>query len=196
MEEREEVAVENLSPMRTELRTGRLLLRPFAAGDVEDALAYRNDVEFARFLPHIPQPFTRRDAEALVALNMSEPWDREPTFAIVLDGKVIGTVNFSIDARTRTAMVGYAIGRAWWGQGIAVLAARTAIEWAIEAFGLTRIWGSTDSRNVRSLRVLEKLGMARETLRVADHVGRDGEPVDEVVYGLSLGGNGASAITV
>ena len=49
----------------TEIKTDRLVLRPFQADDVEDALAYRDDIEFARFLPHIPQPFTRRDAEAL-----------------------------------------------------------------------------------------------------------------------------------
>jgi ribosomal-protein-alanine N-acetyltransferase len=168
-----------------ELRTARLLLRPFAAGDVEDALAYRDDGEFARFLPHIPQPFTRRDAEAFVELNMGEPWERLPTFAVVLDGKVIGTVNLEIDGTT--AMVGFAIGRAWWGRGIAVEAARAAIDWAIEAFGLTRIWGSTDARHLRSQRVLEKLGLSREQLRVALHLGRNGRPVEEVVYGLNLG---------
>jgi hypothetical protein len=44
---------------RVELRTATLLLRRFQADDVDDALAYRDDPEFARFLPHIPQPFTR-----------------------------------------------------------------------------------------------------------------------------------------
>ena len=39
---------------RTELRTERLLLRPFHAEDAADARAYRDDPEFARFLPHIP----------------------------------------------------------------------------------------------------------------------------------------------
>jgi ribosomal-protein-alanine N-acetyltransferase len=168
-------------PSRTEIRTARLLLRPFAPGDVDDALAYRDDEEFARFLPHIAQPFTRRDAEAFVALNISEPWDLSPTFAVVLAERVIGTVSFVVDGSS--AMLGYAIGRSWWGKGFAVEAAQAATKWAIESFGLTRIWASTDSRNARSLRVLEKLGMSRETVRVADHVGRDGAWVDEVVYG-------------
>ena len=39
------------------LRTPRLILRPFLAEDIEDGLGYRDDEEFARFLPHIPQPF-------------------------------------------------------------------------------------------------------------------------------------------
>jgi len=171
---------------RTGLHTERLLLRPFQASDVEDALAYRNDEEFARFLPHIPLPFMRSDAEAFVMQNMSEPWGRSPTFAVVLDGKMIGTVNLEVDAVARTAMLGYAIGRAWWGRGIATESARAAIAWGIVEFGLVRIWASTDVRNARSQRVLEKLGMLREALRVGDHVGRGGELVDEIVYGLDL----------
>jgi RimJ/RimL family protein N-acetyltransferase len=181
----------------TELHTKRLLLRPFQAGDVEDVLAYRNDAEYVRFLPRSPFPFMRSDAEAWVKLNMSEPWERFPTFAVVLDGKLIGTVNFTVDAEKRTAMLGYAIGRAWWGRGIATESARAVMAWGIEEFGLARIWASTDARNVRSQRVLEKLGMQREALRVKDHVGRDGELVDEVVYGLNIPenteqGNGAN----
>jgi ribosomal-protein-alanine N-acetyltransferase len=117
---------------------------------------------------------------------MSEPWDRSPTFAVVLDGSLIGTVNFEVEADTRTAMLGYAIGRAWWGRGIATEAARAAKIWAIETFDLLRIWASTDARNIRSRRVLEKLGMQLEELRVGNHVGRAGEVIDEVVYGLSL----------
>jgi ribosomal-protein-alanine N-acetyltransferase len=144
------------------LRTERLTLRPFQDSDVEDALSYRDDPEFARFLPHIPQPFTRRDAEAFVALNMSEPWERSPTFAVVLEGTLIGTVNFEVDADMRAAMLGYAIGRAWWGRGLAIEAARATIAWAVDTFSLVRIWASTDARHVRSRRVLEKLGMQPE----------------------------------
>jgi RimJ/RimL family protein N-acetyltransferase len=168
------------------LHTERLTLRQFQDSDVEDALSYRDDPEFARYLPHIPQPFTSRDAEAFIALNMSEPWERSPTFAIVLEGTLIGTVNFEVDADTRTAMLGYAIGRAWWGRGLATEAVRTAIAWAVDTFSLVRIWASTDVRHVRSRRVLEKLGMQREEVRVGDHIGRAGELVDEVVYGLNL----------
>jgi ribosomal-protein-alanine N-acetyltransferase len=169
-----------------QIRTARLLLRAFQVDDVSDALAYRNDPEFARFLSHIPQPFTRQDAEAFVALNMSEPWQHSPTFAVVWQTTVIGTVNLEVDTRERAAMLGYAIGRAWWGRGITTEATRAVVEWGIDAFELVRIWASTDVLNVRSQRVLEKLGMQREALRVAHHVGRNGESVDEVVYGLNL----------
>jgi ribosomal-protein-alanine N-acetyltransferase len=143
-----------------ELRTERLLLRPFRATDVADALAYRDDREFARFLPHIPQPFTRADAEAFVATNMTEPWDTLPTFAVVLDDHVIGTVNLEIDPAARTAMLGYAIARAQWGCGITVEAATAALDWAFAAHSLVEVWASTNVDHARSRRVMEKLGMS------------------------------------
>ena len=142
-----------------ELKTDRLLLRRFCASDVDDALAYRNDPEFARYLPHIPQPFTRADAVAFVTTNMTEPWHTLPTFAVVLDGRVIGTVNLEIDHAARTAMLGYAIARAHWGRGIATEAASAVVRWGFVEHELVEIWASTQPANARSRRVLDKLGM-------------------------------------
>jgi [ribosomal protein S5]-alanine N-acetyltransferase len=145
-----------------EIRTEHLLLRPFRHGDVDDALAYRDDREFARYLSHIPQPFTRRDAEEFVARNIEEPWAKSPTFAVVLSNHVIGTVNFEIDLINRIAMLGYAIARAHWGRGLATEAATAAVAWAFAEHRLVQIWASTEIANVRSQRVLEKLGMQRD----------------------------------
>jgi len=171
---------------RIELRTERLVLRPFQTRDVGDAMAYRNDEEFVRFLPHIRLPFTNQDAEAFVVRNMTEPWDVCPTFAVEFDGKVIGTVNLEINPSTRTAMLGYAIGRTWWGLGIATEAAAAVMAWGIETFGLKRVWASTDIRNIKSQRVMAKLGMKRESVVADHHRGRNGEWVDEIVFGLDL----------
>jgi ribosomal-protein-alanine N-acetyltransferase len=139
------------------IHTPRLLLRKFRETDVDDALACRNDPEFARFLRHIPQPYTREHAIAFVETNMTEPWDEFPTFAVVIDDRVIGTVNFNIAGRT--AMIGYAIARAHWGRGVATEAARAAIDWLFANHAIDELWASTQPDNVRSRRVLEKLGM-------------------------------------
>jgi RimJ/RimL family protein N-acetyltransferase len=155
----------------TELRTDRLHLRTFRASDVDGALAYRDDPEFARFLPHVPLPFTRADAHAFVARNMAESWETSPVFAVVLDGALIGTVNLEVEtpgaAGARAAMLGYATGRRWWGQGLATEAARAVMEWAVPAYQLSRVWASSDVRNVRSHHVLQKLGMRRQSVRLA-----------------------------
>ena len=159
-----------------ELRTARLLLRPFLEGDVDDALAYRDDPEFARFLPHIPQPFTREHAEAFVHVNMTEPWETFPTFAVVTGARVIGTVNLEIDPPSRTAMLGYALARAHWGKGLATEAATAVVQWGFAAHDLVEIWASTQPANIGSRRVMEKLGMRLDI-----------ETDDKVTYRLRRG---------
>jgi [ribosomal protein S5]-alanine N-acetyltransferase len=167
------------------IQTKRLLLRPFIEEDVDEGLAYRNDESFVRFLPNSPYPFTRKHAEDWVALNMNEPWDKFPTFAIVFESRLVGDINLTIDIKTSVAMLGYSVGRDWWGKGIAVEAARAVMGWGLNTLGLMRIWASTDANNVQSRRVLEKLGMNQETIKAGDHRGRQGELVDEVVYGFN-----------
>src|SRR5262245_24797497 len=166
-----------------ELQTKRLLLRRFRPSDVDDALAYRDDAEFSRYLPHIPQPFTRRDAEAFVARNIAEPWNQSPTFAVVLRGTVIGTVNLDVDQAHCIAMLGFAISRAHWGKGIGSEAVRAAVAWGFEAFSLAKIWATTDARNVRSQRLMVKLGMQLEG-RLRNHERARDCPMDKLCYGL------------
>jgi [ribosomal protein S5]-alanine N-acetyltransferase len=169
-----------------ELQTNRLLLRPFRSNDVDDALVYRNDAEFSRYLPHIPQPFTRQDAEEFVARNIADPWDEFPTFAVVLEDTVIGTVNLDINQADCIAMLGFAISRAHWGKGIGSEAVRSAVAWGFEAFGLAKIWAATDVRNARSRRLMEKLGMRLEGRLRSHERARDGR-TDKLCYGLLRG---------
>jgi ribosomal-protein-alanine N-acetyltransferase len=166
-----------------EIRTSRLLLRRFRPSDVGDSLAYRDDPEFSRYLPHISQPFTRQDAEAHVAVNIAEPWDTSPVFAIVLDGTTIGTVNFDVDPANGIAMLGYGIGRPYWGKGLGLEAVRAAVAWAFQAYDLAKIWATIDARNARSQRLLQKLGMSFEGRLRSHERARDGR-ADKIYYGL------------
>ena len=166
-----------------ELRTNRLLLRQFRSSDVDDVLVYRDDAEFSRYLPHIPQPFTRRDAEEFVARNIADPWDEVPTFAVVLRDTVIGTVNLDVDRTHCIAMLGFAISRAHWGKGLCSEPVRAAVAWGFEEFNLAKIWATTDARNARSQRLMEKLGMQLEGRLRSHERARDGR-TDKLCYGL------------
>jgi RimJ/RimL family protein N-acetyltransferase len=141
-----------------ELTTPRTLLRPFRLTDVDDALAYRNDAELARYLPHIPIPFMRADAAAFVAENVADSWTTDPTFAIVHAGRVVGTINLEVELEARTAMLGYTLARSLWGQGIVTEAARAVLAWAARAHALELVWAATHRGNIASQRVLAKLG--------------------------------------
>jgi RimJ/RimL family protein N-acetyltransferase len=82
-----------------------------------------------------------------------------------------------------SAALGYCLDRPAWGQGFATEAARALLQWAFAALDLNRVQAETDTRNLASARVLEKLGFVREgTLREDCVV--DGEVSDSWVYGL------------
>ncbi len=167
----------------TELRTERLLLRPFRFDDLDDVVAYATDEEWSHYLFGIPQPYTRRSGEEFVAKAVLTEWEREPMLAIVLNGKVIGGVTLRVEREHRLAELGYSIGLEHWGKGLAVEAARALIGWAFPAYDLQKIYARADAHNRRSWRVMEKLGMTREGLLRSHRLVR-GERDDEVIYGL------------
>jgi ribosomal-protein-alanine N-acetyltransferase len=55
--------------------------------------------------------------------------------------------------------IAYGIVKAYWGKGLASEAARATIKYGFEQLGLPRIVAVASPDNIRSLRVLEKLGM-------------------------------------
>ncbi|MGH3507673.1 MAG: GNAT family N-acetyltransferase [Nocardioidaceae bacterium] len=83
----------------------------------------------------------------------------------------------------RRASMGYCYDDAAWGHGYATEAAHALLQWAFETLDLDRVRAETDTRNVASARVLEKLGFVREGTLREDCVG-NGEVSDSWVYGL------------
>ena len=168
------------------LATARLALRPFGPGDVDDVFEYASDPEWAEYLLDVvPQPYTRRNAEEFIAARMLAP-NTELPWAIVLGGAVIGSIALYLDLRHQTGGMGYALARPYWGRGLMTEAARAVVAWGFGERGLQRIWASADIRNLRSRRVMERLGMAREGVsRSQDNDPRPGYPrIDHVYYYL------------
>lgn len=88
-----------------------------------------------------------------------------------------------LDPDNRSANLGYVLTERAWGQGYAREAARGLLEWAFEATSLNRVSAQTDTRNLASARVLEKVGFLLEgTLRENVIVGD--EVSDDWTYGL------------
>lgn len=170
---------------RSELHTERLLLRPFRLDDTGGVLAYASDEEWSRYLPpRIPYPYRRADAEEFVAGRVLEDWSENPTFAIVLDGRVVGGINLRVHAADRIGDLGYSIAREQWGRGLMTEAVEVVIDCAFRTFDLAKVVAGADERNVGSWRVMEKVGMKREGVLRSQRVTRDGSRADEVRYGL------------
>ena len=169
----------------TEIKTERLLLRPFKLTDAGDVYAYAKDSEWGRFLP-LPSPYEFRHAEMRVAELFLASWDTQPTFAISLDKRVIGDAQVRIALPNMTADLGYGIARAHWGKGLMVEAAAAAIKWAFDEFDIVKISAQTDLENRQSWRVMEKLGMKHEGIlrNDAPSAAIPGERSDTVHYGI------------
>ena len=167
----------------TELQTDRLLLRPWSLADVGDLLSYADDPEWAEFLPPVPIPYTRGDAEVFVARNVLASWEIRPVFAIAFDSTVIGAVNLDIESQNLVGSLGYALARRHWGKGLMPEAVRAVIDWAFGELGLARVFSLADLRNERSWRVMEKVGMRREGIFRSARPVRSGR-ADDVYYAI------------
>ena len=168
----------------TELRTERLLLRPWSLDDAEDMLAYSQDEEMARYIPGVSQPFTRSDAEQFVAQRILKSWDTSPQFAIVLSSNVIGGIGLDIDVDNAIWDLAYGIAMAHWGKGLTTEAAQAVTDWGFKEYGLEKVLAIADLRNKGLWRVMEKLGLTREGVLRSVTQARDGSRSDKVYYGV------------
>ena len=165
------------------IKTPRLLLRPFVLQDVPDVLAYAGDLDYARYQSG-PWPFRQREAEAFVDDLVARDRNIRPTWAITRDGVVSGIVVLSFEAGSAATWLGYGIGKALWGKGYAGEAVRAVLATAFDGVHqLERIGARTDSRNVRSRRLLSKLGFLPDTVVPPMEFVR-GERVRAAIYRL------------
>lgn len=144
------------------IETDRLRLRPYSLEDVEDVLSYADDPEWALYVP-VPQPYTRANAAEYLARQLSQDSKKRVSWAIEYAGSAVGGVNIRLDFENRVGTIGYSIARRLWGKGLTTEAAGAVINAAFATLpDLNRIQAAADERNVGSVRVMEKLGMARE----------------------------------
>jgi len=178
-----------------ELRTERLLLRPFTLDDVEDVLEYTQDPEWARFQNNIPPvPYSREDAEKIVMMfsNSSSVWEKMGIlriFAIMFGDKVIGEIGVNQreeDRKNERVELVYSLSRRYWGKGLMTEAAQAVVNWAFQSYSFNRMFAYCDPRNIGSRRVLEKIGMKQEGI-LRSHLVWDGEVRDAVYYGILRG---------
>lgn len=168
------------------LETERLRLRPFADSDADDLFALQSDARVLRYWDSAP--WTDRASVARF-LEGCRRLAEEGTGARVAIERAdsagfVGWCTFnSWNPEFRSASLGYCLTEKAWGRGYATEAARAVLDWAYDALDLNRVQAETDTRNVASARVLEKVGFIREgTLREDCIV--NGDVSDSWVYGL------------
>ena len=180
-----------------QLRTERLLLRRWQAGDLEPLAAMSADPEV---MEHFPATLSRTEAALLIArLEAGFARDGFGFWAVERrdDGALAGFVGLSPvpeDIPFAPAVeIGWRLAREQWGRGIAREAAVAALEYGFTTLGLEEIVAYTAEGNARSRRLMERLGMREDAAAAFEHPRvAAGSPLEaHVVYRLTRSGRDA-----
>jgi RimJ/RimL family protein N-acetyltransferase len=145
------------------------------------ALHANNRLVWLNLRDSFPFPYTIVDARSFLAATLAET--PELRFCIACRGAAIGGIGLRpwTDVERFSAEIGYWLGEAFWGRGIATAAIRAVTQHGFEALGLHRIFALPYARNAPSLRALEKAGYVCEG-RLRKSAFKDGQFEDQLLY--------------
>ena len=168
------------------LHTARLRLRPVTSADADALFALHSSAYVLRYWDAPPWSERARAGRFIAACRQMAEEGSGARLAMdrVTDGAFIGWCALTRwNPDHRSASMGYCLSDASWGNGYATEAAGALLQWAFDTLDLNRVQAETDTRNLASARVLEKLGFVREGMLREDCV-VNGEVSDSWVYGL------------
>jgi len=156
-----------------ELRTARLRLRRWRPTDAEPFAALNAD---PRVMEHFPALLSREESDILVR-RIEDRFDQRGfgLWAVEIMGVTpfAGFVGLSVPhfetAFTPCVEIGWRLAAEFWGHGFATEGARAALNFGFESLGLYEIVSFTVPANLRSRRVMEKLGMIHHRADDFDH---------------------------
>lgn len=140
-------------------------IRKWEEGDAEDLAHALSDVSVQDNLRDgLPYPYTKEDARAFLASMRAAPEDEVFAFAVVAEGKVVGSIAaFRKDnIHSRTAEVGYYLAREYWNRGIMTAALGLLCEYVFSHSDILRLFAEPFADNYGSCRALEKAGFSCE----------------------------------
>lgn len=168
-----------------EIETDRLILRELREEDIPGFARAYNSPDFSRVTLTMPERYTSQSAARMLGRvrTAKGPWsswtalDRE-------SGQVILTLGLRLEPETKSAEIGYAVGREWWGRGYAQEAVRAVLRHAFTSLGLVRVMAKIFPWNPASENVVSKCGMTREgVLRNAAF--KDGKAYDITQWSIT-----------
>jgi RimJ/RimL family protein N-acetyltransferase len=157
----------------SELRTERLVLRPWRDSDRAPFAALNADPEVMRYFP---APLTRAESDAMadaVTGNFATRGWGLWAVEVVAGPPFVGFVGLNVPGFetvfTPCVEVGWRLAREHWGQGYASEGARAALRYGFEVVGLDEILSWTATTNVPSQAVMQRIGMTHDPGDDFDH---------------------------
>lgn len=156
-------ALESPQHAPAELRTERLLLRDWRDEDLEPFAALNADPDVMRFFR---STMTREESDTFaerIRTRLHEKGWGLWAVEVIAGPPFIGFVGLArhvFEAHFTPAVeVGWRLARDAWGHGYAPEAARAVIDFAFDSIGLDELVSMTPVTNLKSRRVMDKLGM-------------------------------------
>jgi len=155
------------------LTTPRLLLRRWRAGDLVPFQALNADLRVMEFMPAL---LTAEESDAMAA-RIQQHFERYGfgLFAAesLADHAFLGFIGLStpgFDAPFMPAVeIGWRLAADSWGRGLATEGASAVLSYAFSTLGIPSVVSFTVPQNLRSRRVMEKLGMVHNPADDFDH---------------------------
>ncbi|GAB3955201.1 GNAT family protein [Spirosoma harenae] len=178
----------NLKDVRIE--TARLILREYRPSDLASIHDYASQPIVVRYQNWGPNDFA--DTEDFLQLTQATR-QLNPRLVYELsieqksDGRQIGGCELAINEEDRSlAMIGYLINPLFWNQGYATEVSRSLLDFGVNFLAISTFRATCDSRNISSIRVLEKSGFRLEQI-LPDDFRQKGEMRTTCVYRYEIG---------
>ena len=149
------------------LQGTRCALRPWRLDDAESLVRHANNINVARQLrDRFPNPYSRANASAFLKAATSAP---EPSnLAIEVDSQAIGAIGYvsGIDVERYSAEIGYWLGEAYWGKGIATEALMLMTGHVFEVMNMLRLY----SHAMTVYQTTDRARVANDPFVIADEL--------------------------
>jgi len=146
--------------MNVTLRTPHFVLRQPQVGDAELIARYLNDFAVSGNLARVPYPYHLSDAKAWLRTRLPNLPPEETNFSIDLPGEGFGG-HVGFHQGPQGPIVGYWLGRPFWGRGIMTEAAIACIDWFFSVSTAPVLYSGVFHFNAASLAIQAKLGFTQ-----------------------------------
>jgi RimJ/RimL family protein N-acetyltransferase len=156
-----------------EPRTERLILRRWREADREPFARMNRD---PAVMEYFQAPLSRQESDQMI--DRIEAHFAEHGYGLWAaelrqSGEFIGYSGLAVPrfaaAFTPCVEIGWRLGLQYWGKGLATEGAHAVVRRAFDTLGLQELVSFTTESNLRSRRVMEKLGMTRDPNEDFDH---------------------------
>ncbi len=166
-----------------QLKSENFILRRLRASDFDAYYNNINDKKIGINMRSIDYPYPKKDAKELFSKILHGEKGYED-FVIDVDGECAGMIGLSNIIPKHSAKVHYWIGKRHRGKGITTKAVKIIVKYGIKKYKLVRIYANVVTKNIASVRVLEKSKFKLEGIQKKNRL-KNGKYYDDYLYAFT-----------